>query len=181
MEEKKEKKLREIPFGKPAIIGNFKMYRTRVSVDKKKTIQAIVIANLDGTWKVQIPETYLMFRALTDLYSTENKMDFDILFSFITNFNFCTSISHGHFQDFLILAVYGYMHPEVLAKGYEPEDKKMLSYDEFMYRVKGCIDGYKEFAERLKKEPEQQNEEFENVAKVTGINDKIAAAKKAKK
>lgn len=181
MEEKKEKKLREIPFGKPAIIGNFKMYRTRVSVDKKKTIQAIVIANLDGTWKVQIPETYLMFRALTDLYSTKNKMDFDILFSFITNFNFCTSISHGHFQDFLILAVYGYMHPEVLAKGYEPEDKKMLSYDEFMYRVKGCIDGYKEFAERLKKEPEQQNEEFENVAKVTGINDKIAAAKKVKK
>lgn len=171
---REEKKPREIPFGKPAIIRDFKMWRTKVSIGKKKTIEAIVITNADGTWKVQIPQTYLMFRALTDLYSTENKMDFDILFSFITNFNFCTSISHGHFQDFLILAVYGYMHPEVLTKGYEPEDKKMLSYDEFMHRIKLSVESYKQAIAAEREEMERQNEEFEK----SGLPEKIKEAKK---
>ena len=173
-----EKKGREIPFGKPARIGNFKMWRTKVGVGKKETIEAIVISNLDGTWKVQIPQTYLMFRALTDLFSTEDNKDLEIIFSFITNFNFCTSISHGHFQDFLILAVYGYMHPEVLEQGYEPEDKKMLSYDEFMHRVKGCIEGYKKFAEEIRKQPEMSNEEYDKMATAADIQEQLEEAKK---
>ena len=140
----------KIPFGKAVRIGNFKMWRTKVKVDKKKTIEAIVVSDVEGLWKVQIPETYLMFRALTDLYSTEDKHDFDILFSFLSNFNFCTSISLGVFQNFLILAVYGYMHPEVLDEGYEPEDKKFLSYDEFLSRVKQCIADYKKYIEEAK-------------------------------
>lgn len=152
--DQKEKKPREIPFVKPVTIRNFKMWRTKVKVDKKKTIEAIVISSMDSTWKVQIPETYLMFRALTDLYSTENKEDFDILFSFLTNFNFCTTISHGTFQNFLILAVYGYMHPEVLDKGYEPEDKKFLSYDEFIARVKQSVADYKQYIAETEKEKE---------------------------
>lgn len=146
------KKPREIPFGKPALIRDFKMWRTKVSVGKKKTIEAIVITNADGTWKVQIPQTYLMFRALTDLYATEDLNDFNILFSFITNFNFCTQISHGCFQDFLILAVYGYMHPEVLDNGYKPADKKYLSNGEFVARVKSTIGDFKKYIEESKKE-----------------------------
>ena len=172
--DQKEKKPREIPFGKPARIRDFKMWRTKIKIDKTKTIEAIVISNFDGTWKVQIPQTYLMFRALTDLYATEDLKDFDILFSFITNFNFCTQISHGCFQDFLILAVYGYMHPEVLEKGYEPEDKKFLSYDEFIQRIKLSVDSYKEYVAAEKKEMERQNEEFEKF----GLKEKIEEAKK---
>ena len=152
-----QKKGREIPFVKPASIGNFKMWRTRIKLDKKKTIEAIIISDLDGTWKVQIPQTYLMFRALTDLYSTESKEDFDILFSFLSNFNFCTSISLGVFQNFLILAVYGYMHPEVLDEGYEPEDKKFLSYDEFLARVKQSIADYKQYIVESEKEEESED------------------------
>lgn len=148
-----KKKPREIPFGKPALIRDFKMWRTKVSVGKKKTIEAIVITNADGTWKVQIPQTYLMFRALTDLYSTEDLEDFNILFSFLSNFNFCTSISLGVFQNFLILAVYGYMHPEVLDEGYEPEDKKFLSYGEFFSRVKQSIADYKKYIAESADEP----------------------------
>lgn len=147
------KKYREIPFGKPARIGNFKMWRTKVKVDKKQTVEAIVVSDVEGLWKVQIPETYLMFRALTDLYSTEDLEDFNILFSFLSNFNFCTSISLGVFQNFLILAVYGYMHPEVLDEGYEPEDKKFLSYDEFFSRVKQSIADYKKFIAESADEP----------------------------
>lgn len=167
-------KHREIPFGKPARIRDFKMWRTKVKVDKNKTIEAIVITNADGTWKVQIPQTYLMFRALTDLYATEDMTDFNILFSFITNFNFCTQISHGCFQDFLILAVYGYMHPEVLENGYEPEDKKFLSYEEFMHRIKLSVESYKEAIAAERKEMERQNEEFEK----SGLPEKIKEAKK---
>ena len=151
---------REIPFNRAVRIRNFKMWRTRVNVGNKKTVEAIVISDLDGTWKVQIPETYLMFRALSDLYSTEDKQDFDILFSFLTNFNFCTSISHGCFQNFLILAVYGYKHPEVLDEGYEPEDKKFLSYDEFFSRVRQTIADYKKFL--AESENEEQKESGQN-------------------
>lgn len=167
-------KRREIPFGKPALIRDFKMWRTKVKIDKNNTIEAIVITNADGTWKVQIPQTYLMFRALTDLYATEDMTDFNILFSFITNFNFCTQISHGCFQDFLILAIYGYMHPEVLEKGYEPEDKKFLSYAEFLHRIKTCVDSYKKYVDSERKEMERQNEEFEK----SGLQEKIEEAKK---
>lgn len=170
----KEKKPREIPFGKPARVQNFKMWRTKIKVNKKETIEAIVISNLEETWKVQIPQTYLMFSALKDLYGTESMEAFNILFSFLTNFNLCTQISHGNFQNFLILAVYGYMHPEVLEKGYEPEDKKFLSYDEFMHRIRLCIDSYKEHVAAERKEMERQNEEFEK----SGLQEKIAEAKK---
>lgn len=169
----KEKKPREIPFGKPARIRNFKMWRTKVKLNKKETIEAIVISNLEGTWKVQIPQTYLMFHALTDLYATEDLKDFDILFSFLTNFNFCTQISHGDFQNFLILAVYGYMHPEVLEEGYEPEDKRFLSYSEFIHRIKLGVESYKANVAAEQKEKEKQNEEFEK----SGLQEKIDAAK----
>ena len=172
--EKKEKKPREIPFTKPARIGNYKMWRTHVKVSKKETIEAIVISNADDTWKVQIPQTFLMFRALSDLYGTEDRQDFNILFSFITNFSFCTQISHGDFQNFLILAVYGYMHPEVLEKGYEPEDKKFLSYEEFIRRIKLSVESYKEAIAAERKEMEKQNEEFEK----SGLQEKIEEAKK---
>lgn len=171
---KKEKTPREIPFGKPARIQNFKMWRTHVKVGKKETIEAIVISNLEGTWKVQIPQTYLMFSAIKDLYGTENLEDFNILFSFLTNFNLCTQISHGDFQNFLILAVYGYMHPEVLEEGFEPENKKFLSHDEFMQRIKLGIESYKAHVAETKKEMERQNEEFEK----SGLQEKIEEAKK---
>ena len=160
----KENEPRKIPFGKPAIIGNYKLYQTKLRLNKKETISAIVISDLGGLWKVQIPEKYLMYRAITDLFGSGDDRDIEILFSFITNFNFCTSISHGHFQDFLILSVYGYRHPEVLEKGYEPEDKKFLSYAEFMNRVIGCVDGYKEFVENERKEQERQKKEIEKAA-----------------
>lgn len=156
---REEKKPREIPFGKPVRIRNYKMWRTRISIEKKKVIQAIVISDLNGLWMVRIPETYLMFRALTDLYSTEDLNDFEILFTFLNNFNFCTQISHGSFQNFFVLCIYGYMHPEVLDKGYEPEDKKYLSYDEFLYRVKRCIEEYKLYVEEEKKRKEAEASE----------------------
>lgn len=153
---KEDKKLREIPFVKPARIGNLKIWRTKVSGGNKKQIQAIVISNLDSTWKVQIPETYMMFRAITDLYSTENPKDTEILSSFLSNFNLCTSISNGHFQNFLILEVYAYMHPEVLNEGYEPEETKYLSHDEFMHRVKASVEAYKKYVEEMKEEKEKE-------------------------
>lgn len=150
--EPKEKKLRDIPFGKPVEIGGYKMWRTNVIAGNKEKIQAIVISSNDSTWKVQIPQTYLMFRALTDLYSTGDDNDLQILFSFFSNFNFCTSISHGFFQNFLILVVYAYMNPDVLCDGYEPENKSHLSYNEFMYRVRSCVDEYKKYSEEMKKD-----------------------------
>lgn len=163
--EEKKPKQRTIPFGKPAIIGNFKLYQTKLRLNKKETVSAIVISDLGGLWKVQIPDKYLMYRAITDLYGTGDDKDVEILFSFITNFNFCTSISHGHFQDFLILAVYGYMHPEVLEKDYEPEDKKFLSYAEFINRVQGCVEGYKEYVKAELEEKERERLEIEKAAK----------------
>lgn len=88
-----EKELAKIPFGKPARIGNFKVWRSRISLEfmptrdmlseedqirldkgqiklrkQKEDIEAINISNLDGTWMTRIPETFEMFIMISDAY-----------------------------------------------------------------------------------------------------------------
>lgn len=88
-----EKELAKIPFSKPARIGNFKIWRSRISLEfmptrdmlseedqirldkgqiklskQKEDIEAINISNLEGTWMIRIPETYEMFIMLMQSY-----------------------------------------------------------------------------------------------------------------
>ena len=83
-----EKELAKIPFGKPARIGNFKIWRSKMELTftpditekemdgkgrtvvrkQKETIECINISNLDGTWMTRIAETFEMFVMLTQCY-----------------------------------------------------------------------------------------------------------------
>lgn len=174
----KEKSKREIPFGKAVRVMNYKMWKVNVSVGNKQTIPAICVSNLDGTWKVQIPSTSLMYSALTDLYSTEEKKDFDILFSFLTNFNFATTISTGHYQNMLILLTYAYMNPQVLDEGFDPADGKNLSHKEFMDRIKSCVVEYQAFAKEQRKEEDLTEEEYKQAETAAEMQESLEQMEK---
>ena len=62
-----------IPFNRAVRVGNFKLWRGRMSVGtgKDKTgIETVNVSNLDGTWKVQIPSTSQMFGFICQQYAT---------------------------------------------------------------------------------------------------------------
>lgn len=85
-----EERITAIPFGMPARVGNFKLWRTRFGIEfmptrdmlseedqarldkgeiklkkQKSDIECINISNLDGTWMTRIPQTYEMYGMLT--------------------------------------------------------------------------------------------------------------------
>jgi len=91
-----ENKNLQIPFVKPARVGNFKLWRSKTSlsyaptdedrakvreesgckkkaVTRKVDIEVINISNLDGSWKVCIPQTMMMFSTLAQGFAVEDE------------------------------------------------------------------------------------------------------------
>lgn len=69
----------KIPFGKPARVGNYKVWRTKYTEKVKdeksgKTgtfnIEQINVSDLTGTWQVKIPQTSMMFATISEGYNT---------------------------------------------------------------------------------------------------------------
>lgn len=89
-----EKEEGKIPFSKAVNVGNFKVWRSRVSYEltaddvkdeekrelvkagklkfkrKRMEVEAINISDLEGQWMVRIPQTLAMYATLTELYAT---------------------------------------------------------------------------------------------------------------
>lgn len=68
-----ENKSLQIPFVKPARVGNFKLWRSKSTFGSGKdkvNIEVINISNLDGSWKVQIPQTSQMFGFISQQFAT---------------------------------------------------------------------------------------------------------------
>jgi len=81
-----------IPFGKPARINNFKLWRGNyvLASGKEKTmVECIHISTLDGSWMTRIPSTSQMFSTICNGYATvdENFRDqfLGMIFSNIYN------------------------------------------------------------------------------------------------
>lgn len=91
-----ENKNLQIPFVKPARVGNFKLWRSKTSlsyaptdedrakvreesggkkkaVTRKVDIEVINISSLDGSWKVQIPQTSTLFSVIANGYATTDE------------------------------------------------------------------------------------------------------------
>ena len=69
-----------IPFNRAVRVGNFKVWRSRVSLGSgkdKTSIEAVSVSNLDGSWKVQIPSTSQMFGFIMQQYATVLLIDDD--------------------------------------------------------------------------------------------------------
>lgn len=133
----------QIPFVKPARVGNFRVWRSKIELGvtpditektekdaesmrhkpkrQKVTIEAINISNLDGSWMIRIPETYEMFAMLTAVYDGLHSDNADIkersrdyLSTVFTNMMYASSISNGYYHQGLFMVAAAYTDPDLL-------------------------------------------------------------------
>ena len=119
-----------IPFGKPARIGNFKIWKSKYTFDKdadgKKIKPQIVgdcinVSSLDGSWMVRIPQTFEQFAMLSLAYSwslSEDKDEqvkgTDYLRTAISNMYYVSCICNGFFHHGVEMVTSAYVDPELL-------------------------------------------------------------------
>lgn len=156
-----EKELAKIPFGKPARIGNFKIWRSKMELTftpditekemdgkgrtvvrkQKETIECINISNLDGTWMTRIAETFEMFVMLTECYDWYMSDDEeakqrgeDYLTTVLSNLLWVSNITNGYYHEGVFMVGMAYAHPELLT------DKK--KFKDFKKEAEGVMDRY---------------------------------------
>lgn len=133
-----------IPFGKPARIGNFKIWKSmfelvsdpteeqrkkvaeeskgkKKAVRQKVTIDCINVSILDGSWMVRIPETFEQFQMFGLAYSlslSEDKDEqvkgIDYLRTAISNMYYVSCICNGFFHHGVEMVTSAYVDPELL-------------------------------------------------------------------
>jgi len=130
MEEKKTENLSTIPFGKPARIGNFKIWKSKYTFDRdadgKKIKPQIVgdcinVSILDGSWMVRIPQTFEQFAMLSLAYSwslSEDKDEqvkgLDYIRTAISNMYYVSCICNGFYHHGVEMVTSAYADPELL-------------------------------------------------------------------
>lgn len=204
----KEKKKEVIPFGKAARVGNYKLWRSRTkitvapsdeqrarvreesngtkrAVSQSYDIEVINVSNLEGSWKVCIPQTAMMYGTLTMAYADEEpqRRDEFLRMVFANMMNVCLSPNvylHDGFNLFIEMMQYPYMllsekemvrrmtealkdegwdkdrKKEHIAKWVEHRKKLYALIDE---KIKRCVEDYElELKERKAKEAEAQKQ-----------------------
>ena len=117
-----------IPFTKSVRIGNFKLWRSRMTIHQKPTfkdeeerknyvldhgkiksqrfdLECVNVSNLDDTWKVQIPSTSSVYLMICDAYNTtDDEIRDKFLGMVFTNYyNLCTTNSEALHDAFFFL------------------------------------------------------------------------------
>ena len=133
-----------IPYGKPARIGNFKIWKSKFelvsdpteeqrkkvaeesrgkkkAVRQKVTIDCINVSILDGSWMVRIPQTFEQFAMLSLAYSwslsddkDEQVKGTDYLRTAISNMYYVSCICNGYFHHGVEMVTSAYVDPELL-------------------------------------------------------------------
>ena len=113
-----------IPFGRPARMGNFRVWRSTVVVGKGKAktgIECINVSNLDGTWLVRIPQTFEMFGMLTIAYqwanseNTEERRRGDgFIRTALSNMAYVSMVCNGFFHHGVEMIAAAYANPSLL-------------------------------------------------------------------
>lgn len=114
---------RKIPFVKPARVGNYKIWRTRVSAGKgkdKMDIEQICVSDLEGLWQTKVPATSEAFAMLSELYADERNNG--ALSSILTNMLAMSSIYNGYFHRAVQMCLSVYFNPDLLRKKKERKD-----------------------------------------------------------
>lgn len=144
MEEKKTENLSTIPYGKPARIGNFKIWKSKFelvsnpteeqrkkvaeeskgkkkAVRQKVTIDCINVSILDGSWMVRIPETFEQFAMLSLAYAWSLSEDkdkqvkgTDYLRTAISNMYYVSCVCNGFYHHAVEMVTSAYVDPELL-------------------------------------------------------------------
>ena len=154
---------RKIPFGKPARVGNYKLWRSRCTVGKgkdKDSIEQICVGNLDGSWQVKIPATFEMFTILWELYADPAKKS--ILASYLNNMAFATITGNGYFQRAVELVAIIYANPSLLDKKDDKHKELVKNADAL---IKAFLDWRNVYDERVKAgEPSEEEDRQDDVA-----------------
>ena len=114
---------RKIPFVKPARVGSYKIWRTKATVGKGKDkydVEQICISDLEGVWQVRIPETNVMFSAVSGLYADEELAG--SLSTIFANMLMVSSIPNGFFHRAVQMCSALYFNPDLLRKKKERKD-----------------------------------------------------------
>ena len=135
----------DIPFVKPARVGNFKLWRSKFQVSaypdlaedevkrivaekgrvrkEKFDVECINVSNLEGTWKVQVPSTFEMFSVLNALYadlvSGDTKLQsraYGLFQTILGNMMYASTIGNGFYHRALEMVATCYAYPEMLTK-----------------------------------------------------------------
>lgn len=132
----------EIPFVKPARVGNFKVWRNKKTIGKgneKADIEQINISTLDESWQIKIPATFSMFSLISELYHELNvskKADrTNRLATIFGNMLYASCVANGYFQQAIQMCAAIYVNPAILSE----EDEGHAS---FMKNVKALIAGF---------------------------------------
>lgn len=130
---------RVIPFVRPARVGNYKIWRSKVIAGKGKdklAIEQVCISDLEGLWQVKVPVTSECFAMLTELYADESK--WGALVGIITNMYAMSSIYNGYFHRSVQMCMSIYFNPDLLRKKKERKDlikeAKRLADDFLVWR-----------------------------------------------
>ena len=114
---------RKIPFIKPARVGNYKIWRTKVTIGKGKgkyDVEQICVSDLEGFWQVRIPETNVMFSAISGLYADEWLTD--SLSTIFANLLMVSSIPNGYFHRAVQMCSALYFNPDLIREKKQRKD-----------------------------------------------------------
>lgn len=165
---------REIPFGKPARVGNFKVWRSKKLIGKKRNkneIEQINVCTLDEEWQVKIPSTTGMFSMLTGLFSRGDDGRLSHLF---TNMFGATVTANGYYHHGLSMLNIVYTNPRFLEEGTKDYEDLLSDVEKLK---KGFLEWRKGYdAEVAANEP--TDEEMDNDQALDEILDEIADAEK---
>ena len=179
--ENNKKKIREIPFVKPARVGNFKLWRSKFkmtvtpteadkervfkesggkkkAVSKSYDIEQINVSDLDGCWQIKIPATYSMFGMINQLFA-ENE-DARIA-TILGNMMFASAIPNGYFHTAITMVANIFSDPTMLTD--EKEFEKLKKNTDAL--IKAFLDWRKMYDEKMKEfEPTEEDDKHEEIA-----------------
>jgi len=169
--ETKEDAVVGIPSGRPARMGNFRLWKTLTVVGKgkaKTNVECINVSDLDGTWLVRIPQTYEMFGMLTVAYQWSQSEDMEerrrgngFIRTAISNMFYVSSVCNGFFHHGIEMVAAAYANPTLLQDTKEGQS--------FMADAKDSIERFlvwrKEYEKHVKEnEPTEQDLHQEDIA-----------------
>lgn len=158
-----------IPFGKPARVGNFKVWRSNKQLGKGKDkfeVEQINVSTLDESWHIKIPATFEMFGLIGSLFAEHTDKIADKrtgqLATIFGNMLYASCISNGYFQRAVNICATIYANPTLLKE----EDE---NHENLMKDVKSLIAGFLEWRKEFDKqmssnEPTEEDMNHDQVA-----------------
>lgn len=156
MEKNTEK--HEIPLGKPARVGNYKLWRSGKQVGKGKnkySIEQINVSSIDGDWQIKIPATVGMFSMIRDLYADGNDRMLEFFFN---NMMYVSIVPNGYYHKAVDMVSTVFANPDLLN---EEDEQHELLVDNVKALIKGFLEWRKEY-DKIVSSSEPTDEEMMN-------------------